>query len=268
MTSYFIQRAFNKAHHTYDHHSQLQQTIGLQLIHMLRSFPFHNTPRIIDLGCGTGWITEKLAHTYHDADLHALDFAENLLHKANERLARYAIHLHHADFNALPESDFPFDIIFSNMALHWSPNLFSTLQSLIAHLSNHGVLAFSLPLAGTFRELQPHFAVNKFYDAATLAQDLDACGYEIAIAHTETHVRTFNNTLSALKSIQQVGANVTERNVNHLRGKTHFKQLQLHSLTYRIGYFIATKSGDPCRKNILLPAQALTLEKPTLVCDY
>lgn len=262
-----IKKAFNRAAKSYNDHCQLQQTIGEHLLRLLP--PAHSdAPRMIDLGCGTGLITEKLASTYCYSEFHALDFAESLLQKARERLSQHEIILHHADFNCLPESDLPFDIIFSNMALHWSVDMFATLKSLIASLSDQGVIAFSIPLTGTFAELKNHFAINPFYDTATIAKHLYACGYEITAYQAEKIVRGFEDTRSALKSIKQVGANATRSASKTFLSKTRLKQINIHTLTYHIGYFIATKSGDACQKNISLREQTPTLAKPTLASIY
>ncbi len=68
--------------------------------------------RILDLGCGDGALTEKLAAT--GAEVVGIDASEDLLGRARSR----GLNVHHADGHALTFRS-EFDAVFSNAALHW-----------------------------------------------------------------------------------------------------------------------------------------------------
>ena len=55
-----IQNSFNSVKDTYDNYSEIQQTIGSDLISYLLNFDKNSYENILDLGCGTGITTQKL----------------------------------------------------------------------------------------------------------------------------------------------------------------------------------------------------------------
>ena len=72
--------------------------------------------RILDLGCGTGQLTEKIALA--GAEVLGIDRAASMIEKARQNYP-------HLQFAVADARDFqveqPFDAVFSNAALHWIP---------------------------------------------------------------------------------------------------------------------------------------------------
>jgi trans-aconitate 2-methyltransferase len=98
--------------------------------------------RIVDLGCGSGNVTLLLAQRWPEAHVLALDGAAEMLATARGRSA--AIDWQHADLAAWRAAE-PFDLVFSNAALHWLTDheaLFSRLADAVAP---GGVLAVQMP---------------------------------------------------------------------------------------------------------------------------
>jgi SAM-dependent methyltransferase len=69
--------------------------------------------RILDLGCGDGQLTERLAHS--GAIITGVDADPRMVKAAKSR----GIGAHHAMAERLPLDDASFDAVFSNAALHW-----------------------------------------------------------------------------------------------------------------------------------------------------
>src|SRR5690554_7978629 len=75
-----IARGFGSASRTYDSASRLQKTMGDT---MLDHLPENLKPAtILDLGCGTGWFTRKLASQYPKASITGADLAPGMLEQA------------------------------------------------------------------------------------------------------------------------------------------------------------------------------------------
>ena len=70
--------------------------------------------RILDLGCGTGQLTEKIAQT--GAIATGIDYSSDMIEKAKQNYP-------HLQFNVADARNFqvtePLDAVFSNAALHW-----------------------------------------------------------------------------------------------------------------------------------------------------
>jgi trans-aconitate 2-methyltransferase len=99
--------------------------------------------RIVDLGCGTGETTRILHERLGAADTLGLDSSETMLAKSAAhaapglRFARGDI----AEFTA----DHPYDVVFSNAALHWLPDHPALFARLATALASDGQLAVQMP---------------------------------------------------------------------------------------------------------------------------
>jgi malonyl-CoA O-methyltransferase len=231
-----LKKLFNKAHYTYDNEARLQKTVGDQLFEIIqhKSSQYQN---IIDIGCGTGYVTKRFAERLQYQSFHALDIADNLLNLAKTRLKNFPIQFLEKDFR-LFQSKLSFDLIYSNMALHWSENMTDVIANLLTSLKKNGLLAFSIPLAGTFKEISSYVNTIDFIDQEKILNEWQVSFYE-----TQKIVLEFPSMLQALQSIKKIGANYTGKNRKGLHNNPFLKKILLNpshdstTLTYHIGYF-------------------------------
>ncbi|MGP9832881.1 malonyl-ACP O-methyltransferase BioC [Marinobacter sp. NSM] len=162
-----IARGFGGASQTYDSASRLQKVMGDT---MLGRLPENLEPvSILDLGCGTGWFTRKLASRFPNAAITGADLAPGMLQEAKDRSSE-TIRWLNADAEQLPLADNSADLIFSNLMIQWSTRPELVLAECQRILKPGGILAISTLLDGTLAELkqawasadpgQPH--VNRF----------------------------------------------------------------------------------------------------------
>ncbi|AZL16078.1 methyltransferase domain-containing protein [Rickettsiales endosymbiont of Stachyamoeba lipophora] len=244
LNSLEIKNHFNKAASTYDANCYIQTLVGTNLINRLRAYKA-TAQNIIDLGCGTGLLTEMLAERYSNFEqFFAIDIADSFLEKARERLYKFNIEILEKSFESFYYPKIVFDLVVANLSLHWSSNLELTLHNIYNNLSNEGVLAFSLPLDGTFKELGTD-RILPFFKQHDIQLMLARTSYKILSADLYVKSIVFPSFILALKSIKQVGANyygIRKHNSNLLYFK---KQAKLpFRLTYNIGIFIVTKEGS------------------------
>jgi trans-aconitate 2-methyltransferase len=107
----------------------------------------HRRPRmrVVDLGCGPGNISEKLANALPEADVLGLDSSTAMLEAAAAR-ARPGLRFADGrieDFAAAGGADY--DLVFSNSALHWANDHARLIPRLLARLKPGGQLAVQLP---------------------------------------------------------------------------------------------------------------------------
>jgi trans-aconitate 2-methyltransferase len=112
-----------------------------------RELPFHDTValidkrpgmRVIDLGCGTGELTQKLQQLLPESNVLGLDSSAEMLRKAQIPTVQKTIE------EFVEEKD-EYDLIFSHAALHWIPDhatlfpkLLSRTRQLVVQMpSNH-----------------------------------------------------------------------------------------------------------------------------------
>ena len=109
---------------------------------LLARVPLAAPQRVCDLGCGTGNVTEWLARRWPQAALTGVDGSMAMLERARQALP--GVHWLQADIGRW-RPDAPFDLIFSNAALHWLPDHAQLLPALMRALKPGGVLAVQMP---------------------------------------------------------------------------------------------------------------------------
>lgn len=127
-----------------------------------RTQPFHDLlamveprpgMRAIDLGCGTGEFTRHLHDTLGCAETIGLDNSPAMLGRAAAYEAagvRFAL----GDFGAIrdgqvaPGIDGPFDLVFSNAALHWLGDHHALIPRIASLLAPGGQLVVQVPMNG------------------------------------------------------------------------------------------------------------------------
>lgn len=98
--------------------------------------------RILDLGCGTGHLTDRIAES--GADTVGLDASEEMIKKSRDAYPGCEfVNKDARDFSF----DDPFDAVFSNAALHWIPEQDPVLESVTNALVPGG--RFVAELGGT-----------------------------------------------------------------------------------------------------------------------
>jgi trans-aconitate 2-methyltransferase len=137
-----------------------------------RAQPFHDLlalveprpgMRVIDLGCGTGELTGAMHEQLEAAETLGVDSSPQMLAKA----AAFATETLRFEQRAIEDvsGERPFDLVFSNAALHWvedHPALFARLTNLVA---DGGQLAIQMPANHDHPShvvaagLAPHFGV-------------------------------------------------------------------------------------------------------------
>jgi trans-aconitate 2-methyltransferase len=99
--------------------------------------------RVVDLGCGTGELTRELHESLGAEETVGIDDSETMLLKAGH-FGGEMLHFEKGSIEAFV-TDRPYDLIFSNAALHWIANHEQLLVRLTNFLSARGQIAIQMP---------------------------------------------------------------------------------------------------------------------------
>ena len=99
--------------------------------------------RVVDLGCGPGNSTALLADRWPDAHIEGIDSSPEMIRQARESGVK-------AEWSVADIADWtasaPYDVVYSNAALHWVGDQASLLPRLMRSVRPGGALAFQVPL--------------------------------------------------------------------------------------------------------------------------
>jgi malonyl-CoA O-methyltransferase len=207
-----IKRSFAAASLTYDSVAGLQRTVGRELLHSIDATQLTGT--LLDLGCGTGFLTgELLAYSNHETII-ALDIALSMLQTAQGKLVdKTIISYVCADAEHLPLAGQTIDSIFSNLALQWCNNLEAVFTDIKRALKPDGQLVFSTFGPQTLYELKSAWAsvdsynhVNTFYSEAQLKQFLQQAGFKNSQIKCTLYISPYDSVWTLMQELKNLGA--------------------------------------------------------------
>jgi|YelNatPaOPRAMG01_1025707.scaffolds.fasta_scaffold00446_8 malonyl-CoA O-methyltransferase len=223
-----VQRNFARRGGTYDRYAKIQQWMAVELLQGCRE-AVRRARRILEVGCGTGYLTDLLRQENPNAMLVALDLDLSLLQQARARLGRDAdVHFVAADGEAFFGGSY--DLIVSNSVFQWFARPEATLRSYYRMLAPGGLLAFAIMGPGTFRELAascqaaagtlplaecPEVAAVSFSGEEKWQGFLAAAGFQAIWLQRELRTETHPTVQDFLHALQATGAtNPTPRPIS------------------------------------------------------
>lgn len=220
MSKKAIASAFDQAAPHYDEAALLQQEVGRRFIEQLPLFKIE-PKQILDLGCGTGHISQALADHYPKASITALDIAQEMVKMTRERIKQPGFRLWNrprhqflvADTESLPFADNSFDLIASNLTFQWCadlPHLFTEIQRVLAP---GGLLLFTTLGPDTLKELRASWQavdstihVNSFADMHDVGDAMLSGKLSDPVVDMEQITVTYEKAITLMRDLKAIGA--------------------------------------------------------------
>ncbi len=215
-------RNFGRQARRYDHYARVQQAMAARLVERLRALKT-DFRRILEVGCGTGYLTGLLCRAFPQARVTALDLSPALLAAARRRLGNAApVQWLAADGEAFVPGNY--DLITSNSVFQWFTRVPETCRNYREHLTPGGWLAFATLGPGTFRELTesmaaaqrlhpeltaPVIPASRFLGAADWQASLKGAGFAGVLVEDDLTVEGYPTLLDFLKAVRGMGATGT-----------------------------------------------------------
>ena len=221
-----VANSFGRAAATYDKSVILQPKVADKL---LARIPQKFAGKVVDLGSGTGYCTEKLVERGYQ--MISLDLSKSMLDYARKKsLSNETIYVH-ADMEALPFCDNSCDAVISSLSFQWSENPARLFGEVHRILKPGGFLLFSTLCEKTLFELKQAWNavdsavhVNQFKRESDLFSLL--LGQRFRLLEFEVHQEMveYNSAIELMKELKNIGAH----NVNRAgkKGLTTRRQLQ------------------------------------------
>jgi malonyl-CoA O-methyltransferase len=237
-----VKRHFSKSAHTYNASAVMQQEVAERLAERLPLFKM--TPeRIIDLGAGTGFLSQHIRSFYPNSQLTLVDLSLPMLQQSRQHPSlspqsgwrkwlgmeqAQKVHFINADAYHLPFADQSVDMLVSSLMLQWCDDLDKVLAECHRVLKPEGLLYIASLGPDTLTEIRqawkqvdgdevPH--VSPFIDMHDLGDALSRIGFMNGVLDTEHIQLTYTDAMKAIKDLKEIGAtNATQQAVG-LTGK-------------------------------------------------
>lgn len=238
MIKELIKQRFSKSLETYKSNAIVQKQMAEKLVDLIETQSFKN---ILELGCGTGFVTEIISSKYNYTTYDAIDIVAEC-QKHIENISNN-INFISCDIENF-EYQKKYDLIISNASFQWLDNPVDFIKNIKNHLNPNGIFAFTLFGNDNFKELNTIICSTPNYYSITEAKEIIKDYYLIHLSE-ENIIMNFANPKEVLQHIKLTGVNAisqeqwTKSDLNNFENKYNKICNDKITLTYNPIYVIA-----------------------------
>lgn len=244
-----IKKRFSKSINTYNKNAPVQKKMAENLVNFVKPISDTSFGKVLDLGCGTGMVSQYMLENFKIHELIANDISRDFYlcsAKLAEKFSDTKISFFQADLEDTFLFDNDNDLIISGAAFQWindKEKLFSGLKNII---KPGGIIAFSTFGTQNFCEIKEITSNSLKYCSFDDTLSALSKNFEIMHASQEIVKLLFENPIEILKHLKYTGVNgvsnqLWTKNKLNLFSESYkklFSQNSKLSLTYHPMYFI------------------------------
>lgn len=211
MSNRSIKKHFSQSAQYYDQHAAVHRTIADKLISLCPKAVEANN--VLEIGCGSGFLTSQLATRFPNARITAIDISEKMIDLAKRRITaanRVTFICTDAEHFDYPEN---YDLVVSSSVFQWISNLQSLFSKIRQCTETGSRIIISLMIDGTFKELhslrsalyplKPVLrALPKLIDVIEILQ---ASGFKIEHREEQEYIENYSDAWVFFKTIKSLG---------------------------------------------------------------
>ena len=213
-----VKKAFSSQAGSYHKEALLQKESAERLDFTLSLMEFKPN-RILDIGSGTGFITDLAAHRWKETDIVCCDMAHNMNLEARRILDLERVSFTTGDAETLPFKDNSFNLVISNLAFQWVNSLPNTFKEILRVLEDGGEFIFSTFGWRTLQELREAYSeaylevkgkkpehLHQFPAVHQIGDGLAKIGFQDAIVNVDRIKEVHKDAFALIKNMREIGA--------------------------------------------------------------
>ncbi len=213
-----IAKNFSKGVTNYLSHSQVQKECDEKLLKIAENSVI-SVPKgtILEIGCGTGFVTQGLIKQFPEHFFDIIDISQEMLNYCANNLQiseaqKKLIQFRQIDGESIKSDKNTYSAIISSFTVQWFEDIVNSLNRLINMLQPGGILLLSFPNDRSFpewknmcQELNLPFTRNQLPNTEELIKKLLIPPHKIHI-YEERVIMNYNNAADFFRSLKIIGA--------------------------------------------------------------
>lgn len=246
-----VGKSFEKSFAQYEKTALVQKRIASRLAQLtLKRVNPCEVKRVLEIGAGTGFLTEILASEIKNAHWFLNDLSERSFDYVREIFETPPSFI--AGDAQIQELPLGMDLIVSSSCFQWFDSLGDFIEKLARSSSENAVMAFSTFLPDNFREIRALTGKGLNYVGIVgIEAMLKRAGFELLCAEAETVKLEFEKPIDVLKHLRDTGVTGTfsefwtpsKMKIFSRQYLDFFPSEKGVALTYRPAYFISKFTG-------------------------
>lgn len=242
-----VKKGFTESFNTYHTEAVVQRKIARRLAQMLDASLQIEPKQAVEVGCGSGFLTEKLlarhpnaVWMHNDISPSAKRYVEAIVLQKQVQTASFVIG--DAEAMEFPEA---IDLFASSSAVQWFVDIDGFLGKLSDSMSDQGVVAISTFGPNNLTEVRQLTGSGLRYFSITEFSRVFGKYFDIVEMYEEESVVHFGEPIDVLRHIKQTGVNGAFRQqwnkgrlAEFTNGYKKFRTIKGYSLTYHPVYAV------------------------------
>lgn len=198
-----IKTRFKKSIKTYNDNASVQKKMAKTLSEIIGNGKFDN---ILELGCGTGFLTEETVKNREYKNYYAVDFVEDCKGYLSD--ISTDIKFICDDLENIDISKYKPNLVISNAAIQWLDDVPAFINKVMSEMEPEGTFAFTIFGKDNFKELgeiSPQYLPLKYYSVEEIKNILK--NYPKKVIKEEKIKLKFNSPKDVLHHIKDTGVN-------------------------------------------------------------
>ncbi len=212
MNKELIKERFSKKLDSYDKNAIIQRHMAERLVKLIDFSKVNSGSKIsvLELGCGTGFLTQLVAESVQFENYTALDIVpecESFIKNINKDIIFVSSDIEYYTNNLKSK----YDLIVSNAVFQWLDNMPSVINGLAEKLKPNGQFVFSTFGKQNFKEINAVLGKTlHYYSKKELADMLVKFNSTI---EEDIQIMTFDTPKDILRHIQSTGVNALSKEI-------------------------------------------------------